>query len=76
MSDLLFDELSAKCKYTGTRCKDCKHIQKWQCGGSFFFYCGAIKSNLTYNGLKKVKCKTPSCGLFEKSEVKDEIDKY
>ena len=23
------------------------------------------KSNLTYNELKKVKCKTPACGLFE-----------
>jgi hypothetical protein len=67
MSDFLFDELPAK-PYSGTRCKDCKHIQKWQCGGSFFFYCGITKSNLTNNGLKKVKCKTPSCGLFEKRE--------
>jgi len=50
------------------RCKDCRHIQKWQCGGSFFFYCGITKSNRTLNGLKKVLCKTPACVLFEYDE--------
>jgi len=67
MSDLLFNNLPKQLA-SSYKCKDCKHIQKWQCGGSFFFYCGAIKSNLTYNGLKKVKCKTLSCCLFEKRE--------
>jgi hypothetical protein len=41
------------------------HIQKWECGGSFFFYCGITKDRKTANGLKKIKCKTPSCFLFE-----------
>jgi hypothetical protein len=47
------------------RCKECRHIEKYQCGGSFFFYCGITKSRRTLNGLKKVLCKTPACGLFE-----------
>jgi len=67
MSNSLFDESQLK-PQSSTRCKDCKHIQKWQCGGSFFFYCGIKKDNKTANGLKKVKCKTPSCNLFEKKE--------
>jgi hypothetical protein len=67
MPDFLFDELPTQCKpHPGTQCGDCKHIQKWQCGGSFFFYCGIIKDRKTLNGLKKVKCKTPSCYWFEK----------
>jgi len=67
MSDLLFDDLPVQCKtYSGTRCKDCKHIQRWQYGGSFFFYCDKRKDRKTSNGLKKVKCKTPSCYMFEK----------
>jgi hypothetical protein len=75
MSDLLFNDLPIQLA-SSNKCQDCKHIEKWQCGGSYFFYCGVIKSNLTYNGLKKVKCKTLSCGLFEESEVKDEIVKH
>jgi hypothetical protein len=51
------------------RCKECRHIEKWQCEGSFFFYCGITKSLRTQNGLKKVLCKTPACGLFEKEEL-------
>jgi len=65
MPYFLFDESQLK-PQSSTRCKDCKHIQKWQCGGSFFFYCVIKKDNKTANGLKKVKCKTPSCNLFEK----------
>jgi len=65
MSDFLFDASQLK-KQSSTRCKDCKHIQKWQYGGSFFFYCDKSKDSRTSNGMKKVKCKTPSCGQFEK----------
>jgi hypothetical protein len=50
------------------QCRNCKHIQKTQCGGSVFFYCVVRKSNRTLNKLLKVKCKTPVCGLFEKRE--------
>jgi len=66
MSDFLFKNLP---KQTLKRCKDCKHIQRWQCGGSFFFYCGLLKSRRTHNGLIKVKCKTPACALFENKEI-------
>ena len=66
-TDLLFNDLPMQLA-SSHKCKDCKHIQKWQCGGSFFFYCGVTKDRKTHNGLKKVKCKTLSCGLFEKRE--------
>jgi hypothetical protein len=70
MPDYLFDELPEQSKpQASSQCKDCKHIQKWQCGGSFFFYCGITKSRRTFNGLKKVLCKTLACGLFEKKEL-------
>jgi hypothetical protein len=65
MSDFLFDELPTQCS---TKCKDCKYIEKWQYGGSFFFYCGITEDRKTTNGLKKVKCKSPSCYMFEKRE--------
>jgi len=64
MSDSLFNELPKQSESL-KRCKNCKHIQKWQCGGSFFFYCAITKSRRTINGLRKVQCKTPACGLFE-----------
>jgi len=67
MSDFLFDESQLK-PQSSTQCKDCKYIQRWPCGGSFFFYCRIRKDNKTANGLKKVKCKTPFCHLFEKKE--------
>jgi hypothetical protein len=69
MSDFLFDEFPEQCKpRPPTQCKDCNHIQKWQRGGSFFFYCGVIKDRSTRNGLKKIKCKLPSCFMFEKED--------
>ena len=49
-------------------CKTCVHIQKWACGGSYFFYCGIRKSNRTGNGLLKVKCKREACGLYKEEE--------
>jgi len=53
------------------RCKYCKHIEKWACGGSFFYYCGISTSNRTKNGLAKVKCNKPSCGAFELESPKN-----
>jgi hypothetical protein len=67
MSDSLFNDLPKQS--ASKQCKDCKHIQKWQYGGSLFFYCNKIKSRRTNNGLRKVKCKTPACWLFENREV-------
>jgi len=69
MSDYLFNDLPKQTE-TSKRCKDCKHIQKWQCGSSFFFYCAITKSHRTKNELRKIKCKTPACGLFENREDK------
>jgi hypothetical protein len=71
MSDFLFNDLPMQPNSAPfRRCKDCKYIEKWQCGGSFFFYCRITKSRRTINGLRKVQCKTPACGLFENREVK------
>ena len=53
-------------------CKQCKFIERWECGSKFFFYCGSRKSNRTDNGKLKVKCKTEACILFkEDSECKN-----
>jgi hypothetical protein len=68
MSDSLFNDLPKQSESL-KQCKDCKHIQRWQCGGSFFFYCGITKSRRTDNRLKKVKCKTTACLMFENREV-------
>jgi hypothetical protein len=66
MSDYLFNDLPTQS--SPKRCKECKHIQRIHCGGSVFFYCVVRKSSRTFNRLKKVLCKTPACGLFEKRE--------
>ena len=65
MSDSLFDESQLK-PQSSTRCKNCKYLFGRQCGGSFFFYCRIREDRKTESGLKKVKCKTPSCYMFEK----------
>ena len=54
----------------GATCKMCKNIQRWECGGSIFFYCAAIKDNRTENKLKKIKAKDKDCPLFEISDMK------
>jgi hypothetical protein len=64
----LFDDLPAQS--SPARCKDCKHIEKWETGGSFTFYCSITMSHRTNNGLKKVLCKTIACELFEKEKTK------
>jgi hypothetical protein len=72
MSDLLFDNLPVQAKpETGNHCNDCEYIEKWQCGGKFFFYCGKRKDRKTLNGKKKVLCKTPACYLFEAKPGKE-----
>jgi len=49
-------------------CKDCLHRQRWECNSKVFQYCGITKSNRTYNGLLKIKCKTTACGKFEQTK--------
>lgn len=45
-------------------CMSCSHRQRWECGSKIIQYCGAIKSNRTFNGLKKIKCKDSACDLY------------
>lgn len=47
-------------------CKTCIHRERWQCGGSTIQYCGICKSNRTYNGKRKIKCKTKACIHYKK----------
>lgn len=47
-------------------CRTCEHRQRWDFSGKIFQYCGIVKSNRTSNGLKKIKCKDPACGLYKK----------
>lgn len=56
-------------KSKGKTCLTCEHRQRWQCGGRIIQYCGATKSNRTFNGLKKIKAKDPAC-YFYKEESK------
>lgn len=46
-------------------CKTCKHRQRWECNSKVFQYCGVRKSNRTFNGHLKIKCKQPACGLYQ-----------
>jgi len=47
-------------------CKNCKHRQRWQCGGRVIQYCGVRKSNRTYNKLLKIKVYNKACHQFTK----------
>jgi hypothetical protein len=53
---------------TTETCLNCEHRERHQCGGSIIQYCGVRKSNRTYNGKLKIKCKTPACSSFKKIE--------
>jgi len=64
-SSLFNEPLKQSISYRKRRCKHCKHIEKWACGGSFFYYCGISTSNRTKNGLAKVKLNKLSCGAFQ-----------
>ena len=66
---LLFDKICFEGE--GKTCKTCKHRQPTQCGGRMIQYCRAIKSNRTWNKLKKIKCKDVACmKYFEQGETK------
>jgi hypothetical protein len=59
-------EMMLEANLPQNKCGKCAYIEKWECGGSFFFYCGRRKSNRTDNGLLKVKCKDAACSLFKR----------
>jgi len=65
--DELFEVEKQEIKNT---CKDCEHRQRWECNSKVFQYCGVRKSNLTNNGLLKIKCKDKACPLFLKCASK------
>ncbi len=65
MNDLFPD---LKAEQSGETCKTCMHRQRWQCNSKIIQYCGVRSSNRTENGLLKIKCKTPACGLYEKEQ--------
>lgn len=47
------------------QCNTCCHSQRWQCGGSIIWYCGARKSNRTENGLLKIKARQTACDNYK-----------
>lgn len=49
-------------------CKTCVHRERHQCNSKVFQYCGLVKSNRTYNGKLKIKCKTKACIHYEKEK--------
>lgn len=51
-------------------CNNCINRQRWQFGGSIIQYCGVRKSNLTRNGLLKIKCKDKACIVFKHKNEK------
>lgn len=46
-------------------CKNCFHRKPYQCGGRVIQYCGARRSNRTFNGLQKTKVYL-TCHLFKR----------
>ena len=45
-------------------CRYCAHRERWECGSKIISYCNKIKSNRTFNGLRKIKCKDAGCDYF------------
>lgn len=62
----LFPEDTAK-KENNNHCRTCKFRAPLQCGGTVIQYCAVRKSNRTWNGKLKIKCKTPACVLYKKN---------
>lgn len=46
-------------------CRTCEHRERHLFNETIIQYCGVRKSNLTNNGLLKIKCKTVSCALYK-----------
>lgn len=53
-------------------CNSCEHRERWSCNSKVFQYCGVRSSNLTENGLLKIRCKDVACSLYEPCKPIDE----
>ncbi len=65
MSKLFIDDGKVNKNKT---CLTCNHRQRWavnRSGDKMMQYCGVLKSNRTFNGLKKIKCKDQACEYYE-----------
>lgn len=51
------------------KCQNCKHSQRWQCGGSIIWYCSARKSNRTFNKLLKIKARQEACDNYKEIKL-------
>jgi hypothetical protein len=68
MSELFVDLPKSEKPQRKEKCGSCVHIEKWEYGSTRCgFYCNAVKSKKTTNGLLKVKCKNTACDLFKVS---------
>lgn len=68
MTDKLFD---IEPVFPDKFCRSCEHRQRWRCGGKVIQYCGVRKSNITDNGLMKIKVTMPACIHYE-PEIKQQ----
>lgn len=50
------------------KCNTCKYSERWQCGGSIIWYCGARKSKRTDNGLLKIKARQSACDNYKEEK--------
>ena len=53
-------------------CNSCEHRERWGYNSKVFQYCGVRSSNLTENGLLKIRCKDFACSLYEPCKPIDE----
>ena len=66
---MTLDELfKADADFPMRTCKTCKHRQRWECNSKVFQYCAVRKSKRTANGLLKIKCKQPACGMYQEEK--------
>lgn len=54
-------------------CKTCINFERWQCGGSIFFYCKTRRSKYTQNGLLKIKAGDVACPLHEVAKINNNL---
>lgn len=66
----LFDIPIKKPEPRKEKCKTCEYAERWECGGSFFWYCRAIKSKRTNNGLLKIKAGQTACDKYKNKLTK------
>lgn len=52
-------------EHSGLTCKTCKHRNPVVFYTRTIQYCSKIKCNRTDNGMKKIKCKTKACRIYE-----------